>query len=142
VGALAIVEREAGVEVPLQLVYVTTGDIYDVTYTSAAKTVSIAFIGTLGVELPTSRSAGLQVLGNPARGSVRFAVSPSSGAELEVEVFDLSGRRVGVVPVLAGIGGGAAGAVWDSREGGSGPGVFFARLKGSQEAVVRFVVLR
>jgi hypothetical protein len=68
---------------------------------------------------------------------VEFVLTAPADTKGAIEVFDPSGRRVGVVPVAPG-----AGVVrWDWREGPHRAGVYLARLRGASEAV-RFVILR
>lgn len=85
-------------------------------------------------------NVGLRVLTTPTRGLVRFAVGRHDpGAALEI--LDVAGRRVGHVSLSSE----SQVVAWDWRQGGCGPGVYFARLRSSDSGTahaVRFVVLR
>lgn len=118
---------------------VPMGASYDVYYSAAARTVTVSYLGPLGVEPPVTggHRIRMSVRRNPSTGPVEFVLAAPADVEGSIEVFDPSGRRVGVVPVAPG-----DGVVrWDWREGPHRAGVYLARLRGASEAV-RFVILR
>lgn len=91
------------------------------------ETVLTAPVGMAGVGLPAP-ARGLAYGPNPARaGSViQFALAARAAAE--IRVFDLAGREVGRVPLVAS--GGIARGAWrarDARERALPPGIYLAR---------------
>lgn len=116
-----------------------TANLYDVVYAVSTRTVTVAYLGTLGVSPPPlpANPSRLAVLSNPSSGPVRFVVTGLTGGEDAIEVFDTSGRRVDVLRVVQG----AQGVTWNWRHRVGSAGVYLARLK-SESGVVRFVVIR
>lgn len=83
------------------------------------------------------QSLRLAVRLNPTTVPVEFVLAAPAAVGDAIEVFDVGGRRVGVVQVALG------GQVvqWDWREGQHPAGVYLARLRSGSEAV-KFVILR
>ena len=81
---------------------------------------------------------------NPMFRSTRFAFTLSREADVQLEVFDLAGRRV-AVPFSGHAAPGTTRAEWSLASSGGSPvpaGIYFARLRGlGQSAVARLVVL-
>jgi hypothetical protein len=79
----------------------------------------------------------LAVRSNPAVGPVEF-VAAGSGRADAVEIFDIAGRSVGVLPIPAD----ARDVAWHWSQVGCRPGVYLARLRSRSAEMVRFVVVR
>lgn len=118
---------------------VPVGASYDLHYSAAARTAAVSYLGPLGVEPPAAPAhrIRLAVRRNPATGPVEFVLTEPVSAGEAIEVFDLGGRRVGVVPVAPG----DRVVRWDWLDGTHRAGVYLARLR-SGSAAVRFVILR
>jgi hypothetical protein len=117
------------------------GNVYDVAYSGAGQSVSVAHIGTLGVTI-TSPAPGpslLHVRRSPTSEPVGFVVTGAVAAGDAIEVFDVSGRRVDVVQMAGGSG--AQTVAWDWRTVVVRPGVYLARLHSRPSAMTRFVIL-
>jgi hypothetical protein len=107
--------------------------------TNSGVGVAIALpIAPVGVEphIPAQRLR-LAVRRNPTTVPVEFVLAAPAEVEDAIEVFDLRGRRVGVVQVVPG----GRYVQWDWREGQHSAGVYLARLRRGSKAV-RFVILR
>jgi len=84
---------------------------------------------------------GLQVLGNPTRGELRFRLSTTQGASVRVDLVDLQGRRVRTATVRPNAG--AATSVSLGESASLPAGVYFARARqGAATATTRVGVLR
>jgi hypothetical protein len=113
---------------------------YAVSYASTTGTVSINPLGTTAVEdLPASKGT-LRVLRNPTIGAVHFWIAAGAPTSDALEIYDLTGRRVGLVEVGASPHAETT-VSWDWRRAGCGAGVYLARLR-STGSVVRFALLR
>ena len=117
------------------------GNVYDLLYSGSGQSVSLTHVGTLGVNImpPPSGPSLLRVRHNPTTGPVEFDITGVEVAGDAIEVFDISGRRVDVVPVAGGSG--MQMVSWDWRTVGVSPGVYLARLRSRGNEFARFVVL-
>jgi hypothetical protein len=107
--------------------------------TNSGTGVAIALpITPVGVEphIPAQRLR-LRVRRNPTTVPVQFVLAAPAEVGDAIELFDLRGRRVGVVQVAPG----GRDVQWDWREEQHRAGVYFARQRSGSEAV-RFVILR
>ncbi len=98
-----------------------------------------------GVEPGTPVALRLAAAPNPSAGAMSFAVELPAAATAELDVFDLSGRRVTSLR-RDGLAAGRHALGWDGR-GADGrpvaPGVYMARLRAGERAVTaRFVRMR
>ena len=95
-------------------------------------------IAPVGVEphIPAQRLR-LAVRRNPTTVPVEFVLAAPAEVGDAIELFDVGGRRVGVLQVAPG----GRDVQWDWREGQHRAGVYLARLRSGSEAV-RFVILR
>lgn len=118
---------------------VPVGASYDLHYSATARTVAVSHLGSLGVEpsVTTQHRVRLGVGRNPATGPVEFVLTEPADVGDVVDVFDPSGRRVGVVRVSPG----DRAVHWDWLDGPHRAGVYLARLR-SGSAPLRFVILR
>jgi len=115
------------------------GNIFTVSYSAAAQTVSMAFVGTVGVGAHPPRSGALRVLRSPTTGPVEFVVATQEQGTDVLDIFDVSGRRVDAIDVAGG--GGTIILQWNWRSAGGRAGVYLARLRSRSGEVARFVVL-
>lgn len=115
------------------------GSVYEVVYSEAWQSVTLAHTGTLGVRQAPPSASMLRVRQSPTWGPVEFVVSGAPTGDA-IDVYDIIGRRVGVVEVAAGAG--THVVPWISRAAGLRPGVYLARLRSRGSETVRFVVLR
>ena len=98
----------------------------------------VSHTSTLDVRSTPFDLALLHVRRCPTTGPVEFVIT---GAELTggaIDVFDIRGRRVGVVQVP---GAGTRTVSWDWRLAGCLPGVYLARVRSRGDSMTRFVVL-
>jgi photosystem II stability/assembly factor-like uncharacterized protein len=79
----------------------------------------------------------LTVRTNPAFGPVEFVVAGPERADA-IEIFDIGGRSVGVLPIPSG----GRNLSWHWNQVGCRPGVYLARLRSRPHEMVRFVVVR
>jgi hypothetical protein len=100
---------------------------------------------TTGVELPTVAVALSSPWPNPARESVHWSYSLPRAAQVQVDVFDVTGRRVSTV-ASGERGAGMGDMSWDLRDDGGRPvdaGLYFVKARvGSMESTKRLIVLR
>jgi hypothetical protein len=98
-------------------------------------------------DLPEPRSAGLYLAPNapnpfnPAT-TIHFGV-PSSGARVNLSIYDVEGRRV-VTLVDGEMASGPAAAVWNGRTGAGdrvAAGFYFVRLSAGEESLTRKILL-
>ena len=86
----------------------------------------------------------LSVSPNPVRGAARFSVAVPRGAELKLDVFDVSGRRV-ATPYAGRAGAGITRVDWKLRATDGtrvAAGLYFARLQGlGRTAITRVTVI-
>jgi hypothetical protein len=114
-----------------------TGVLYGVTYSGGLGSVGIQFLGTVGLEEQVAMQSRLRVLSNPAYGRVMFEMPPLA-TESVLEIFDIAGRRVDVLPMSPGA---AKRVSWDAPHT-LGGGVYYARLRESAKVVsVRFILM-
>ncbi len=95
-------------------------------------------MGLAGTSLVVGR---LEAFPNPSRGAVGFR--RQGGAPGPIDLFDLAGRRVAMLAPRPSAGGWSW--RWDGRDergNATGPGVVFARVRGSVESGLRLVVTR
>lgn len=119
---------------------VPVGNIYDVLYSGAGQTVSVTHMGSLEVTaIPSSPSSHLRVRRNPSAGPVEFVLGGRSANDDAIDVFDITGRRVGSVGIGSTDRG--RGATWDWRRAGVRPGIYVARLRSRPVETIRFMVL-
>ena len=102
-------------------------------------------IGPKSGAAPAARDEiALAAAPNPVFRSTRFAFTLSREADVQLEVFDLNGRRV-AAPFSGHAAPGTTSAEWPLTSTGGSPvpaGIYFARLRGlGQTAVTRLVVL-
>lgn len=114
------------------------GNVYEVQYSGAGQSVTVTHTGTVGVRQGLPSTGMLRVRQSPTRGLVEFVVNSSPTGDA-IDVYDISGRRVGVVELWAGTG--MQVVPWDWRAAGCRPGVYLARLRSRGNETVRFVVL-
>jgi hypothetical protein len=114
------------------------GNVYEVAYSGAGQSVTVTHTGTVGVRQAPPSTGMLRVRQSPTRGLVEFVVS-SAPPDDAIDVYDISGRRVGIVEI--GASSGTQTAPWNWRTAGCRPGVYLARLRSRGNEVVRFVVL-
>lgn len=91
----------------------------------------------VGPSVPPRGPNLLTVRTNPAAGPVEFVVAGTEKADA-IEIFDIGGRSVDVVPVSS-RGGNLS---WHWSQIGCRPGVYLARLRSRSHETVRFVVVR
>jgi beta-lactamase superfamily II metal-dependent hydrolase len=95
-------------------------------------------------QAPAGDEIALAAAPNPLFHSTRFSFTLSRAADVQLEIFDLNGRRV-ATPFSGHAAPGTNSAEWSLRTGGGSPvpaGIYFARLTGlGQTAVTRLVVL-
>lgn len=115
------------------------GSVYEIPYSGAGQSVAMTLVGTAGVRQVPPSADMLRVRQSPSRGLIEFVVSNSPNGDA-IDVYDISGRRVGVVEVRAGAG--MQVVPWDWRTAGCRPGVFLARLRSRGNETVRLVVLQ
>lgn len=119
---------------------VPVGNVYDVLFSGGGQTVSISHSGTLGVnEIPSPIPSRLSIRRNPTTGPVEFILGDVSAVTDAIDVFDITGRRVGAV--LLAPSEGTRSAMWDWRSLGIRPGVYLARLRSRPAETIRLVVL-
>lgn len=118
-----------------------TGNTYDILYSGATQSITLTSVVPLGVNRPSASGSLMRVRNNPAKGPVEFALPWDDTMPDVLEVFDISGRVVGVLQVSPGRAG-ARTVSWDWQRAGCGAGVHFARLRSRRSAPVRFVVVR
>src|SRR5262249_32413289 len=83
-----------------------------------------------------SKNASLETWPNPARGTVHLAWAGAAPGSVP-EIYNVAGRRVWSAPVV-----GTGSASWEMTSGQTfAPGVYLARLTGSNARTVRFVAL-
>jgi hypothetical protein len=105
-------------------------------------------LNAVPLDAPTARGGSRLALAapspNPARGAARIEMTLGQAAQVEVAVFDASGRRVRVL-TRGGLAAGTHALTWDTRdERGArvSPGVFFVRAHdGATTATRRLVVV-
>lgn len=114
------------------------GNVYEIAYSGAEQSVTVTHTGTVGVRRVPPTAGILRMRQSPSRGLVEFVVSSSPSGDA-IDVYDISGRRVGVAEVCAGTG--EQIVAWDGRAVGCRPGVYLARLRSRANERVRFVVL-
>lgn len=100
---------------------------------------------TTGVDPPTFAASFSSPWPNPARQSVQWTYSLPRAAQVQVDVFDVTGRRV--YTVASGERGAGTGDLsWDLRDDGGHPvdaGLYFVKARvGSVESTKRLIVLR
>jgi hypothetical protein len=100
---------------------------------------------TTGVDLPTFAASFSSPWPNPARQSVQWTYSLPRAAQVQVDVFDVTGRQV--YTVASGERGAGTGDLsWDLRDDGGRPvdaGLYFVKARvGSVESTKRLIVLR
>ncbi len=114
------------------------GNVYEVAYSGASQSVALTHAGTVGVRTVPQSIGVLRVRHSPTRGLVEFVVTNSPTGDV-IDVYEVSGRRVGFAELSAGTG--MQVVPWDWRAAGCGPGVYLARLRSRGNETVRFVVL-
>jgi flagellar hook assembly protein FlgD len=100
----------------------------------------------LGADLP--ETTGLAILGPRTRSSVteiRFALADAERRLVEIEIFDVAGRRLKRL-VDDNLPGGRYGVTWNGTDGEGnrvGAGVYFVRMRaGTVTQVRKLVVIR
>ena len=91
----------------------------------------------------TGDEIALAAAPNPLFRSTRFDFTLSREADVRLEVFDLSGRRV-AAPFSGHAGPGTTSVEWSLASGGGSPvpaGIYFARIEGLGRAAVRRLVV-
>ncbi|HEY2954483.1 MAG TPA: hypothetical protein VGK89_04470 [Candidatus Eisenbacteria bacterium] len=116
-----------------------SGDVYDVLYSGALRSVLLTHSITLAVASTSLGRGRLRVLPCPATGPVVLATRSAATEGDAIELFDLSGRKVDTVQLPPG--GETRGVTWDWRLAGCRPGVYLARLRSQGSELTRFVVL-
>jgi hypothetical protein len=100
---------------------------------------------TTGVDLPTLAASFSSPWPNPARQSVQWTYSLPRAAQVQVDVFDVTGRQVSTV-ASGERGAGTGDLSWDLRDDGGRPvdaGLYFVKARvGSVESTKRLIVLR
>jgi photosystem II stability/assembly factor-like uncharacterized protein len=91
----------------------------------------------LGVGPPVPTRGLLAVRTSPASGPVEFVVADSKTADA-IEIFDIGGRSVDVLPVASG----ERSLSWQWSQAGCRPGVYLARLRSRSNETVRLVVVQ
>ena len=115
------------------------GNTYDVLNSGSGQTVSVTHTGTIGVnEIRPSVPSHLSVRRSPTSGPVEFVLGGMTTSDA-IDVFDITGRRVGAVQIEPSEG--TRAATWDWRNAGIRPGVYLARLRSRPSEMTRFVVL-
>jgi beta-lactamase superfamily II metal-dependent hydrolase len=93
---------------------------------------------------PAAEGIALAVAPNPVFRSTRFAFTLGQEADVRLDLFDLSGRRV-ATPYSGTAPAGTTTVEWSRSNGHDGPvpaGIYFARVQGAgQEQVARVVLL-
>jgi beta-lactamase superfamily II metal-dependent hydrolase len=119
------------------------------TYTSGSAVTQIAteYAETPAIETadgPADRPGlSMSVAPNPFFRTARFAFTLGREADVRLDIFDLSGRRV-ATPYSATAPAGTTSIEWSCSNGSDGPvpaGVYFARIQGGGQAVVSRLVL-
>jgi hypothetical protein len=100
---------------------------------------SIVDDGSTGVPAGGERPFSLSIEPNPFRSRVCFTVTGAPGSEIEMEVFDVLGRRViGFNVVASEIGVGAV--TWEGRDSRGrevSPGIYVVRVSADTAAITR-----
>ena len=99
----------------------------------------VTHTSTLGVGTGAVDGVLLRVRQCPTMGPVEFVTAGDERAGDVIDVFDISGRRVGVVQVAPGSG--TRMVRWDWLGAGCRPGVCLARLRSRGGHMTRLVVL-
>ena len=128
--------------------YTCRGDFlsfgYDYTQGTMAQPVAEELGPKSGAAPVAQDEIALAAAPNPVFRSTRFAFTLSREADVQLEVFDLNGRRV-AAPFSGHAALGTTSADWSLTSAGGSPvpaGIYFARLRGlGQTAVTRLVVL-
>ncbi len=110
------------------------------TLTTPATEIAALVPGTPAAE---AAEVALAVAPNPVFRTTRFAFTLGREADVRLDVFDLSGRRV-ATPFAGAAPAGTTTVEWSCSNGDAGPvpaGVYFARLQGAGQAQVARLVL-
>jgi hypothetical protein len=116
-----------------------TGNVYDVLYSGAGRSVVVTRTSTLDVASIPFGSRVLGVRHCPTRDPVEFIIVGGELTGDAIDVLDISGRKVDVVKIAAGPG--SQTVSWNWRLARCRPGVYLARLRSRANDVTRFVVL-
>jgi hypothetical protein len=114
-------------------------------YLEGTLTMPATEIAALAPGTPVAEPADivLAVAPNPVFRTARFAFTLGRGADVRLDVFDLSGRRV-ATPFAGAAPAGTTTVEWPRSNGDAGPvpaGIYFARLQGAGQAQVTRLVL-
>ena len=113
-------------------------------YLEGTLTTPVTEIASLAPATPVAAAdIALAVAPNPVFRSTRFAFTLGREADVRLDVFDLSGRRV-ATPFAGAAPAGTTTIEWSRSNGDAGPvpaGVYFARLQGAGQAQVARLVL-
>ena len=128
--------------------YTSRGDYMAFGYDYAQGTMAEPVAGDIGPGPGAQAGAtgdeiALAAAPNPLFRSTRFDFTLSREADVRLEVFDLSGRRV-AAPFSGHAGPGTTSVEWSLASGGGSPvpaGIYFARIEGLGRAAVRRLVV-
>lgn len=116
------------------------GDIYALRVVGSGSTVDAPV--TLGV---VGHGARLQLASsNPTPGAMQFLVDLRHGETAMLDVLDVGGRRVSVIPTAAAVGAGTHRIAWDGRDASGAPvavGTYFVRLTAGEDSETKRVVV-
>jgi hypothetical protein len=115
------------------------GRVYDVAVSGAGTAVAIALVGTLDAAPVPGGGNSIRVVRCPTSGPVQLMVSGVSKGDDAIEVFDVGGRKVGLLSLVASAG--PQTVEWDWRSARCRPGVYLVRQRSQAGKSSRCVVL-